>query len=115
MEYPSASTTHYQFPFPKKAFSLGVTPHGVGRCPEGTEGTAQYEGDRQQAVVGFPQHILKKRFTNSPKYDILYKNLSSQAYTNVFSANFAAYCVKNTCRATKKHRSQERIHQEAIF
>ena len=28
------------------------------------------------------------------------KNLSSQAYTRVFSANFAAYCVKNTCRAT---------------
>ncbi|WP_302191957.1 hypothetical protein, partial [uncultured Ruminococcus sp.] len=75
----------------------------------------QREGDRRQAVVGFPQHILKKRFTNSPKYDILYKNLSSQAYTSVFSANFAAYCVKNTCRATKKHRSQERIHQEAIF
>ena len=45
------------------------------------------KGDRRQAVVGFPQHILKKRFTNSPKYDILYK----------------------------KHRSQERIHQEAIF
>ena len=36
-----------------KASPLGVTPHGVGRCPEGTEGTAQYEGDRRQAVEGF--------------------------------------------------------------
>ena len=42
------------------ASPLGVTPHGVGRCPEGTEGTAQYEGDRRQAVVGFPAHFKKK-------------------------------------------------------
>ena len=70
MEYPSTSTTLYQFPFPKKASPLG------GDSPRD-------RGARQQAVVGFPQHILKKRFTNSPKYDILYKNLSSQAYTSV--------------------------------
>ena len=33
--------------FFKKPPLKGVTPHGVGRCPEGTEGTAQYEGDRR--------------------------------------------------------------------
>ena len=75
-----------------------------GDSPRGGEMSRRDRGDRQQAVVGFPQHILKKRFTNSPKYDILYKNLSSQAYTSVFSANFAAYCVKNTCRATARLR-----------
>ncbi|MFR4198225.1 MAG: dockerin type I repeat-containing protein [Ruminococcus sp.] len=32
------------------------------------------------------------------------KNLSSQAYTRVFSANFVAYCVKNACRATARLR-----------
>ena len=37
-----------------------VTPHGVGRCPEGTEGTAQYEGDRRQAVEGFPRKPFSK-------------------------------------------------------
>ncbi len=81
MEYPSASTTYYQLPFPKKA-----SPER-GDSPQGGEMSRRDRGDRQQAVVRFPQHILKKRFTNSPKYDILYK----------------------------KHRSQERIHQEAIF
>ena len=35
-----------------KASPLGVTPHGVGRCPEGTEGTAQYEGDRRRRWRG---------------------------------------------------------------
>ncbi len=29
------------------AFSLGVTLHEVGRCLEGTEETAQYEGNRR--------------------------------------------------------------------
>ncbi len=33
-----------------------------------------------------------------------YKNLSSQAYAHVFSANFAADCVKNPCRATARLR-----------
>ena len=33
---------------------------------------------------------------------LLYKNLSSQAYAHVFSANFAADCVKNPCRATAR-------------
>ena len=37
-------------------------------------------------------------------YEHLSKNPSSQAYTRVFSANFAAYCVKNTCRATARLR-----------
>ncbi|MFR6587318.1 MAG: hypothetical protein ACLUSL_05765 [Ruminococcus sp.] len=32
------------------------------------------------------------------------ENLSSQAYPRVFSANFAASCVKNTCRATARLR-----------
>ena len=32
------------------------------------------------------------------------KNLSSQAYAHVFSANFAADCVKNPCRATARLR-----------
>ena len=77
MEYPSTSTTLYQFPFPKKASPLG------GDSPRDREMSRRDRGARQQAVVGFPQHILKKRFTNSPKYDILYKNLSSQAYTSV--------------------------------
>ena len=31
-------------------------------------------------------------------------NPSSQAYTRAFSANFAAYCVKNTCRTTARLR-----------
>ena len=83
--YGTSFSQHHTLPVPLPQKS--PPPHGVGRCPEGTEGTAQYEGNRRQAVVGFPQHILKKRFTNSPKYDILYK----------------------------KYRSQERIHQEAIF
>ena len=34
----------------------------------------------------------------------LCKNLSLQAYIRAFSANFAAYCVKNTCRATARLR-----------
>ena len=33
-----------------------------------------------------------------------YENLSSQAYAHVFSANFAADCVKNSCRATARLR-----------
>ena len=33
-----------------------------------------------------------------------FKNLSSQAYAHVFSANFAADCVKNPCRATARLR-----------
>ena len=32
------------------------------------------------------------------------ENQSSQADTRVFSTNFAAYCVKNTCRATARLR-----------
>ena len=32
------------------------------------------------------------------------KNLSSQAYAHVFSANFAADCVKNPCRAKARLR-----------
>ena len=32
------------------------------------------------------------------------ENQSSQADTRVFSANFAAYCVKNTCRAAARLR-----------
>ena len=32
------------------------------------------------------------------------KNQSSQAYAHVFSANFAADCVKNPCRATARLR-----------
>ena len=32
------------------------------------------------------------------------KNRSSQAYAHVFSANFAADCVKNPCRATARLR-----------
>ena len=32
------------------------------------------------------------------------QNLSSQAYAHVFSANFAADCVKNSCRATARLR-----------
>ena len=47
----------------KKAFPLGVTPHGVGRCPEGTKGTAQYEGDRRQAVEGFQPKPFPKSFS----------------------------------------------------
>ena len=35
---------------------------------------------------------------------IQYENLSSQAYAHVFSANFAADCVKNPCRATARLR-----------
>ena len=37
-------------------------------------------------------------------WSYIYENLSSQAYTRVFSANFVAYCVKNTCRATARLR-----------
>ncbi len=33
-----------------------------------------------------------------------YKNPSSQAYAHVFSANFAADCVKNPCRAKARLR-----------
>ncbi len=55
MEYPLASTTHYQFSFPKKAFSLG------GDSPRGGEMSRRDRGDRQQAMAGFPQHILKKK------------------------------------------------------
>ena len=55
MEYPSASTTHYQFPFPKKA-----SPER-GDSPRGGEMSRRDREDRQQAVVGFPQHILKKK------------------------------------------------------
>ena len=35
---PAPHTT--SSPSPKKPPLKGVTPHGVGRCPEGTEGTA---------------------------------------------------------------------------
>ena len=44
----------------KKSPLKGVTPHGVGRCPKGTAGTAQYEGDRRQAVVGFSRKSFSK-------------------------------------------------------
>ena len=39
---------------PTNASPLGVTPHGVGRCPKGTEGTAQYEGDHRRWWRGLP-------------------------------------------------------------
>ena len=37
-------------------------------------------------------------------FDFAVKNLSSQAYAHVFSANFAADCVKNACRAPARLR-----------
>ena len=46
----------------------------------------------------------KKELLIEGTNDSDYKNLSSQAYTRVFSANFVAYCVKNTCRATARLR-----------
>ena len=42
-----------------------------------------------------PQSLADKSLCGK----LLYKDLSSQAYAHVFSANFALDCVKNPCRA----------------
>gem|GEM_PF-6795369 len=47
-----------------KASPLGVTPHGVGRCPEGTEGTAQYEENHRRWWRGLP----RREFPQLPQH-----------------------------------------------
>ena len=54
----------------------------------------------EQCVEHF-NHLSDQMIDQFCEMAIAYcENLSSQAYTRVFSANFAAHCVKNTCRAT---------------
>ena len=49
------------------------------------------------------------------KYNVIIsdraKNPSSQAYAHVFSANFAADCVKNPCRAKARLRILPTLQQ----
>ena len=61
-----------------KAFPLGVTPHWVGRCPFGTEGTAQYEGNRRQAVEGPPSKPTLISIPHPPLRAETAKNASSR-------------------------------------
>ena len=58
----------------------------------------------EQCVEHF-NHLSDQMIDQFCEMAIAYcENLSSQAYTRVFSANFAAHCVKNTCRATARLR-----------
>ena len=69
------------------------------------------KGERRERVVRCCSWFLKIFFSGNFTPSILGcvdtkpENLSSRAYTRVFSANFAAYCVKNTCHATERLRN----------
>ena len=48
--------------------------------------------------------VVPAKFGNETGFLVFSQNLSSQAYAHVFSANFAADCFKNPCRATARLR-----------